>query len=151
MGLFWASPGPGSGPTCSPKASLFGRRVSPEAAPRQPDLGSRKTTQRRLTQRIFCRNAKTKNGHQPGRQGTDSGDTLCPKSYVFGLHFGPASPPGGAQNGPKRPKHFLEKSLENSFVFVCFFGTLIRGHSQSVRTKHIREVCRLFVSIFFVS
>ena len=39
----------------------------------------------------FLSKCETENGHQNGRQGADSGDTLKHESNVLGLHFGPDS------------------------------------------------------------
>ena len=69
----------------------------------------------------FFAGRKTKNVHQSGRHWADSGDTLCQKSYVFGLHFGPDPGPGEA---PKVPRiapsifHFLEST--RTFMFTVF-------------------------------
>ena len=64
-------------------------------------------------------------GHQTGRQGTDSGDTLRPKSYVLWLRFGPVWAPGAAEKSPKTAKNGPGKFRRNPLKTLrlhCFPG-----------------------------
>ena len=81
--IFLISTGPVcTGPTCEPWIQGGSRR---SARPRQPgkEVSEAKNVHvRKRTCNIFGRNSKTKIGHQSGRQGADSGDTLCPHEFV---------------------------------------------------------------------
>ena len=63
-----------------------------------------KNTCKKRTCKFVGRKSKTKIGHQTGRHGADSGDTVCPKSYVLRLHVGQTWAPGAAKKRPKIAK-----------------------------------------------
>ena len=76
---------------------------------------------------LFRRPAKTRIGNQSGRHWADSGDTLCPKSYVFGLQFGPDPGPGEAQKVTKIAPNVSQTVGEiiKHIMFMCLFCPLI--------------------------
>ena len=114
----WAHPDRLGGRSCEMLYDTL--RNHPLWKHRSNNTREQKNTQRIRTQRFFSSTCKTKIGHQSGRQGADSGHTLCPKSYVFGLHFGPVPGAGEAQKVPKiAPRNFPKTFGKSSFYWFC--------------------------------